>query len=80
MIWNILGGILGDVWPYIAAGVAGLLALWRAFASGKKAGKQQVENEVMRDAQERVERGRQAVREAGDAFDPEQLRRNDDKW
>ena len=64
----------------VVAGVAA--ALWRAKRKGRSEGRAEAETEAMRDAQERTERGRDAVsrgRASGASAD-ERLRRNDDSW
>ena len=62
------------------AGVA--TAIWRARTTGRAQGRAQANTEAMRDAQERTERGRQAVQtgRASGGTPDERLRRNDGRW
>lgn len=76
MIGTILDLILGPLGAILGA-IVGAAVL---FFGGKSVGKKGAENDAMRDAGERTERGRDAVR-TGRGDDPsERLRRNDGKW
>jgi uncharacterized membrane-anchored protein YhcB (DUF1043 family) len=71
------------IWLVAAIGAVGGVVLGRVWGGveGKRAGKRQAERDAMEDKNERVERGRDAVRDGRGAGDPaERLRRNDGRW
>jgi uncharacterized membrane-anchored protein YhcB (DUF1043 family) len=71
------------IWLVAALGAVGGVVLGRVWGrvEGKRTGKQEAERDAMEDKSERVERGRDAVREGRDAGDPaDRLRRNDGRW
>lgn len=71
------------IWLVAALGAVGGVVLGRVWgrAEGERVGKQEAERDAMEDKSERVERGRDAVREGRDAGDPaDRLRRNDGRW
>src|SRR5690606_27902170 len=71
------------IWLIAALCAVGSLVLGRAWGrvEGKRAGKREAERDAMEDKNERVERGRDAVRDGRGAGDPaERLRRNDGRW
>ena len=77
-LFDLIGGS-GLAVPLIAAvsAVAGALGLyWR----GKKKGAQDTRREAVEDAHERVEQGRDHLRDNRDDDPDERLRRNDGKW
>jgi uncharacterized membrane-anchored protein YhcB (DUF1043 family) len=71
------------IWLVAAIGAVGgiLLGLVWGRVEGKRAGKREAERDAMEDKSERVERGRDAVRDGRGAGDPaDRLRRNDGRW
>ena len=71
------------IWLVAALGAGGGVVLGRVWgrAEGKRAGKREAERDAMQDKNERVERGRDAVRDGRGAHDPaDRLRRNDGRW
>ena len=71
------------IWLVAALGAVGGALLGRVWgrAEGKRTGKQEAERDAIKDKSERVERGRDAVRDGRGAGDPaERLRRNDGRW
>jgi len=71
------------IWLMAALGAVGGVVLGRVWgrAEGEHAGKREAERDAMEDKNERVERGRDAVRHGRGAGDPaERLRRNDGRW
>jgi len=68
-LWSVLADfVLNRLW--------GAWKEWRA----RKQGRQDAEREALRDTQERMEKGRDRLREH-DSLDPdERLRRNDQRW
>ena len=71
------------IWLFAALGAVGGVVLGRVWGrvEGKRAGKQEADCDAMEDKNERVERGRDAVRDGRGAGDPaERLRRNDGRW
>lgn len=77
--------MLTDILTALGALVTGLVAIaaaiWRARTKGRREGRETAQTEAMRDAAERVEKGRAAVQRGRGAGDPdERLRRNDGQW
>jgi uncharacterized membrane-anchored protein YhcB (DUF1043 family) len=71
------------IWLVAALGAVGGIVLGRVWGrvEGKSVGKQEAERDAMEDKSERIERGRDAVRDGRGAGDPaERLRRNDGRW
>ncbi len=71
------------IWLVAALGAVGGVVLGRLWghAEGKRAGKREAERDALEGTLERMERGRDAVRDGRDAGDPvERLRRNDGAW
>jgi uncharacterized membrane-anchored protein YhcB (DUF1043 family) len=71
------------IWLVAALGAVGGIVLGRVWGrvEGKSVGKQEAERDAMEDKSERIERGRDAVRDGRGAGDPaERLRRNDGNW
>ena len=71
------------IWLIAALGAVGGVVLARVWGrvEGKRAGKREAERDAMEDRNERVERGRDAVRDGRGAGDPaDRLRRNDGDW
>jgi uncharacterized membrane-anchored protein YhcB (DUF1043 family) len=71
------------IWLVAAVGAVGGVVLGRVWGrvEGKRAGKREAERDAMEDNCERVERGRDAVRDGRGAGDPaERLRHNDGRW
>ena len=71
------------IWLVAALGAVGGVVFGRVWGrvEGKRAGKRQAERDAIEDKSERVERGREAVRDGRDAGDPaDRLRRNDGRW
>jgi uncharacterized membrane-anchored protein YhcB (DUF1043 family) len=71
------------IWLVAALGAVGGVVLGRIWgrAEGERAGKREAERDAMEDKSERVERGRNAVRDGRVTGDPaDRLRRNDGRW
>ncbi len=71
------------IWLVAVLGAVGGVVLRRIWGrvEGKRAGKREAERDALEDTIERVQRGRDAVRDGRDAGDPAQrLRRNDGAW
>lgn len=71
------------IWLVAALGAVGGAVLGRVWGrlEGRRAGKQEAERDAIENKNERVQRGRDALREGRDAGDPaERLRRNDGAW
>jgi hypothetical protein len=71
------------IWLVAAFGVVGGIVLGRVWGrvDGKREGKWEAERDAMEDRSERVEHGREAVRDGRDSGDPhDRLRRNDGRW
>ena len=71
------------IWLVAALGAVGGVVLGRFWGrvEGERAGKREAERDAMEDKSERVERGRDAVRDGRGAGDPAQrLHDNDDAW
>lgn len=71
------------IWLVAALGAVGGVVLGRLWGrlEGKRAGKREAERDALEDSIEKVERGREAVRDGRGAGDPAQrLRRNDGRW
>lgn len=71
------------IWLVAAFGAVGGVVLGRVWGrlEGERAGKREAEQDAMEDKSERVERGRDAVRDGRGTSDPaERLRRNDGRW
>jgi hypothetical protein len=67
----------------VLALLAGVVAaLWRARAKGRREGRETAQTEGLRDAAERMEKGRQAVQRGRDSGSTpaDRLRRNDGDW
>jgi len=70
--------ILGGAGTILAAIIA---ATWRGKSKGRAEERARAQTEALKDAQERMERGRQAVSRGRDGSTPaDRLRRNDGKW
>ncbi|WP_444452618.1 hypothetical protein ACTTAI_16575 [Rhodobacter capsulatus] len=70
-------------WLVAALGAFGGIVLGRirGRAEGKRMGKREAERDAIEDKNERVARGREAVRDGRGAGDPaDRLRRNDGRW
>jgi uncharacterized membrane-anchored protein YhcB (DUF1043 family) len=71
------------IWLIAALGAVGGVVFGRLWgrAEGQRAGKREAERDAMEDKNERVERGRDAVRHGRRTGDPaDRLRRNDGRW
>jgi uncharacterized membrane-anchored protein YhcB (DUF1043 family) len=71
------------IWLVAALGAVGGVVLGRVWAraEGERVGKQEAERDAMEETIEKVERGRDAVRDGRGAGDPaDRLRRNDGRW
>jgi uncharacterized membrane-anchored protein YhcB (DUF1043 family) len=71
------------IWLVAALGAVGGIVLGRVWgrAEGERVGKREAERDAMEDRNERVDRGRAAVRNGRGAGDPaDRLRRNDGRW
>ena len=71
------------IWLVAALGAVGGVVLGRVWGrvEGERAGKREAERDAMKDKNNRVERGRDAVRDGRGAGDPaDRLRRNDGRW
>ena len=71
------------IWLVAALGAVGGVVLGRVWGrvEGERAGKREAERDAMEDKNERVERGRDALRDGRGAGDPaERLCRNDGRW
>ncbi|GAB4387769.1 hypothetical protein [Albidovulum sp.] len=71
------------IWLVAALGAVGGVIFGRVWgrAEGKRAGKREAERDAVEDKNNRVGRGRDAVRDGRRAGDPaERLRRNDGLW
>ena len=71
------------IWLVAALGAVGGVVLGRVWGrvEGERAGKRGAERDAMEDKNNRVERGREAVRDGRGADDPaDRLRRNDGRW
>lgn len=78
-----LGWLIGDLWPYLAAAAGAVAAIGMAWFSGKRAGKSGSENKALKDAEKRSEKGRKAVADMRDTDRPawiERMRDNDKRW
>ena len=77
-------GIPGVIaWLVAALGAVGGVVLGRFWGrvEGERAGKREAERDAMEDKNNRVERGRDAVRDGRGAGDPvDRLRHNDGRW
>ena len=71
------------IWLAAAFGAVGGVVLGRVWerAEGKRTGKREAERDAMEETIERVERGRDAIRDGRGVGDPaDRLRRNDGRW
>lgn len=71
------------IWLVAVLGAVGGVVLGRVWGrvEGKRTGEREAERDAMEDKNERVERGRDAVRDGRGAGDPvDRLRRNDGRW
>lgn len=71
------------IWLIAALGAVGGVALGRLWGrvEGERTGKREAEHDATEDKNNRVERGRDAVRDGRGAGDPaDRLRRNDGRW
>ena len=71
------------IWLVTAFGAVGGVVLGRVWgrAEGERVGKREAERDAVEDKSERVERGRDAVRDGRGAGDPvDRLRHNDGRW
>jgi len=71
------------IWLVAALGAVGGVVLGRVWgrAEGERAGKREAERDAIEDTNNRLERGRDAVRDGRGAGNPaERLRRNDGRW
>lgn len=75
-----LSYITGPIWKYLAALGAAVVAVLAAYAGGRGAGRKGAENDAMRETINRVEKGRDAVRDGRGGDPAERLRKNDGKW
>ena len=71
------------IWLVAVFGAVGGVVLGRVWgrAEGERVGKREAERDAVEDKSERVERGRDAVRDGRGIGDPaDRLRRNDGRW
>jgi uncharacterized membrane-anchored protein YhcB (DUF1043 family) len=71
------------IWLFAALGAVGGVVLGRVWGrvDGKREGKREAERDATEDRNERIERGRDAVRTGRGIGDPaDRLRRNDGRW
>lgn len=68
--------ILGPLGALLAA----ILAGGGAYLAGKSKGKQETQADAMQDTHERLDKGRNAVRDGRGADPSERLRENDGRW
>ena len=71
------------IWLVAALGAVGGVVLGRVWGrvEGERAGKREAERDAIEDKNNRVERGRDAIRDGRSAGDPaERLCRNDGRW
>lgn len=71
------------IWLFVALGAVAGVVLGRVWGrvEGERAGKREAERDAIKDKNNRVERGRDAVRDGRGAGDPaDRLRRNDGRW
>ena len=85
MIWTLITGLLGDFWPYIAAGVTALLAFAGMWLKAGSAANDRLLRKQAEDAAKKTDKGRREQAKAGDDLrdgkTPEDIvRENDQKW
>lgn len=82
MIGSALAWLAGSrIGRWIAATGGAILAILAARAMWRREGRRDAERDALEDTYERIEKGRDAVRDGRDAGDPvERLRRNDGRW
>ena len=56
-----IGALLGDLWPYLAAFGAFMVTVAGAWLSGRRSGKAKAENRALKDSAKRMKDGRDAV-------------------
>ena len=81
MIWDIISGLLGGIWGYVATAVGAVVVIAGAWLGGGKAAR----NKGIADAAKRSEKGRVAAskareRIAGGESPDDVVDRNKDKW
>lgn len=76
MIGTILDLIVGP----LGAALGAIIAVALAYFRGKSAGKKGAENDAMQDTFNRLEKGRDAVRDGRGRDAADRLRSNDGKW
>jgi len=76
MIGTILDFVIGPIGAALGAVVAVMVAYFR----GKSAGKKGAEHDAMQDTFDRLEKGRDAVRDGRGRDADDRLRSNDGKW
>ena len=79
-VLDLITGPLGAALGGVAAIVAVILARWQGRSQGRREGRKEAETDALKDTRDRVERGREAVRD-GRGDDPaDRLRRNDGRY
>jgi len=74
------GAILDMILGPLGAALGAIIAVVLAFLRGKSAGRKGAQHDAMRDTLDRVEKGRDAVRDGRGRDPANRLRDNDDKW
>ena len=79
-VLDLITGPLGAVLGGVAAILAVILARWQGRSQGRREGRKEAETDALRDTQDRVERGRKAVRDGRGDSPADRLRRNDGRY
>lgn len=85
MIWDLITGLLPNVWGYVAAAGAALLGVLAAYVKGRRDAKAKADSRALDATVKGQEAARKGRAEAADALrkgkTPEEIRRaNDGDW
>lgn len=74
--------LFGNLEWIIGGAVALLGFVWGLFAKGRRAGKEEIAHDTLKDSAERQDKGRKAVRDgrASGGSPDDRVRANDDQW
>lgn len=75
-----IGALIDALWGPLGAALGGLVALVAGIVTVRRSERDRLRKEALEDAQDRVAKGRDHVRDGRDDDPDERVRRNDGQW